>query len=111
MLTVVMYQDLPHTGLPAIKGMGLEHFEGQLAYLTKHHHICDMREILAAHRGEDMDTTIRGWTRCRRRRRRRKSGERPRSSAPLAIPRLDATDLPTAPDAGESHWTARICGD
>ena len=39
MLTVVMYhyvRDLPRTRFPAIHGMRLEHFEGQLDYLTKH---------------------------------------------------------------------------
>src|SRR5437899_10307727 len=55
MLTVVMYhyvRDLPRTRFPAIHGMRLEHFEGQLDYLTKHYTILDVREILAAIRGE-----------------------------------------------------------
>ena len=55
MLTVVMYhyvRDLPRTRFPAIHGMRLEHFEGQLDYLTKHYTIVDVREILAAIRGE-----------------------------------------------------------
>ena len=55
MLTVVMYHyvsDLVRTRFPAIKGMRLEHFEGQLEYLTKHYTICDVREVLAAIRGE-----------------------------------------------------------
>src|SRR3989454_10213255 len=55
MLTVVMYhyvRDLPRTRFPAIHGMCLEHFEGQLDYLTKHYTILDVREILAAIRGE-----------------------------------------------------------
>ncbi|MGH9658286.1 MAG: polysaccharide deacetylase family protein, partial [Bryobacteraceae bacterium] len=35
-----------------IKGMLVEHFDGQLDYLTKHYTICDVREVLAAIRGE-----------------------------------------------------------
>jgi peptidoglycan/xylan/chitin deacetylase (PgdA/CDA1 family) len=54
-LTVVMYhyvRDLARSRFPAIKGLDLERFRGQLAYLRRHHRFVRVEEVLAAVRAE-----------------------------------------------------------
>ena len=57
-LTVVMYhyvRDLERSPFPRIKGLTLEKFRGQLAYLARHYTFVRIEEVLAALRGEARD--------------------------------------------------------
>jgi peptidoglycan/xylan/chitin deacetylase (PgdA/CDA1 family) len=53
-LTIVMYhyvRDLRHSRYPAIKGLSIDDFEGQLDYITRHYSVCSTREVVAAAHG------------------------------------------------------------
>lgn len=54
-LCVVMYhyvRDLARSRYPAIKGLDLARFRGQLTYLARHHHFVRIEDVLAACRGD-----------------------------------------------------------
>jgi peptidoglycan/xylan/chitin deacetylase (PgdA/CDA1 family) len=57
-LTIVMYhyvRDLAHSRYPAIKGLDLELFKGQIAYLQKHYSFVTVEQVIAAyHQGESL---------------------------------------------------------
>jgi peptidoglycan/xylan/chitin deacetylase (PgdA/CDA1 family) len=53
-LTIVMYhyvRDLRHSRYPAIKGLSIDDFEGQLDYITRHYSVCSTREVIDAAQG------------------------------------------------------------
>jgi hypothetical protein len=50
-LTIVMYhyvRDLAHSRYPAIKGLDLELFKGQISYLQKHYNFVTVEQVIAA---------------------------------------------------------------
>lgn len=55
LLTIVMYhyiRDLARSRYPAIKGLGLERFRGQLDYIQRHYNVVRMGQVIAAAQGE-----------------------------------------------------------
>jgi peptidoglycan/xylan/chitin deacetylase (PgdA/CDA1 family) len=54
-LTVVMYhyvRELQRSRYPAIKGLTVEEFRGQLGFFARDHHFVGVADVVAAHRGE-----------------------------------------------------------
>jgi polysaccharide deacetylase len=54
-LTVVMYhyvRDLKHSRYPAIKGLDVNLFKGQVLFLKKHYNFVTVEEVIAASKGE-----------------------------------------------------------
>ena len=54
-LTVVMYhyvRDLKHSRYPAIKGLDVNLFKGQVSFLKKHYNFVTVEEVIAASQGE-----------------------------------------------------------
>ena len=54
-LTIVMYhyvRDLASSRYPRLKALTVDAFDGQLDYIARHYHVCSVREIVAAARGE-----------------------------------------------------------
>ena len=54
-LTVVMYhyvRDLKHSRYPAIKGLDVNLFKGQVSFLKKHYNFVTVEEVIAASKGE-----------------------------------------------------------
>jgi peptidoglycan/xylan/chitin deacetylase (PgdA/CDA1 family) len=54
-LTIVMYhyvRDLASSRYPKLKALTVDAFDGQLDYIARHYHVCSVREVVVAARGE-----------------------------------------------------------